>query len=97
MLQQLNRMTLSEFNIWYENLTQRIQQLDNAEIEGTKSTTNNEEMSLKDAAERLGLSPSALRQRIKHPKKPMPKDIVWIQERPGADIYVNCKQLEAHL
>lgn len=78
-----NTSVLSERVDW---LTNKIAQL---EIELAK-LTHDGWMTLAEAAERLpNKSVSALRQRIKHPTKPMPEGKVWRQEAKGYEIQIH--------
>ena len=43
-------------------------------------------LSLSETAKRLGKTVSAVRQRLKHPTKPMLKGYVWKQESLGCDL-----------
>lgn len=52
---------------------------------------------IEEAARKLGKSVSAIRQRLKHTRKPMPFDLVWKQEGPGCSIYVNVKKYREYL
>lgn len=46
------------------------------------------------AAKELGKSQSAVRQRIKHPTKPMPEGVVWKQDGKHCEIWVNVKNFK---
>lgn len=52
---------------------------------------------IEEAAKILGKSVSAIRQRMKHPRKPMPKGLVWKQDGPGCAIYVNARKYREYL
>lgn len=79
-----------------QNLQQRIDLLEQ-ELHALKGTAKEGWVSLTKAADEVGLSENALRQRIKKPQLPMPKGKVWKQQCKGAAIFVNLKELRKAL
>lgn len=49
------------------------------------------------ASKKLNKSVSAIRQRLKHPQKPMRKGHVWKQEDKGCAIFVNVKRFREQM
>lgn len=79
-----NAMTLAEQVRWLE------QKVIDLETE-LRKLTHNGWMSLAEAAKASNKSVSAIRQRIKHPKKPLPEGTVWRQEAKGHEIKVHLR------
>lgn len=76
-------MTLADQVRWLE------QKIITLETE-LRKLTHNGWMSLAEASEHIpGKTVSALRQRIKNPKKPMPEGVVWRQEAKGHEIQIH--------
>lgn len=76
-------MTLAEQVRWLEH------KIITLETE-LRKLTHNGWMSLAEASEHMpGKTVSALRQRIKNPKKPMPEGVVWRQEAKGHEIQIH--------
>ena len=66
----------------------RIDFLEN-EVRRLKNLEENCWMPISQAASSLGKSVDAVRQRLKHKKKPMPEGVVWKQDGPGCSISVH--------
>lgn len=74
-----------------ENLMQRIQLMEQ-EVSKLKDVDENKWITLKEAAQRLCKTPTAVRQKIKNPKNMMAENVVWKQKSAGAEILVNLKK-----
>ncbi|WP_371185652.1 hypothetical protein [Thalassotalea maritima] len=85
-----NYITLVEtINGLIERVTSLEAQLNNA--------VHDHWMVIDDAAKLLGQSVSAVRQRLRHPTKPMPQGKVWKQDGKGCRIYVNPKAFRKYM
>ena len=79
-----------------EDVLSRLTRLESTALSQSAKTEDGW-ITLEKAASVIGKSVTALRQRIKHPTKPLPKGRVWKQEVKGGTIYVNLKQLRNYL
>ncbi|MGO4891576.1 hypothetical protein [Flavobacterium sp. W21_SRS_FM6] len=75
-----------------ENLEQKILLMEKS-ISDLRNSDEDKWMSLKEAAGRVNKTTRALYQRIKDPKNLIPENKAWKQERPGAQMRVNLKEL----
>jgi DNA anti-recombination protein RmuC len=79
-----------------KSLQQKVGQLEKA-IQEHVNKSNEGWMTLAKAADEVGLTSSALRQKAKNKDKPLPEGKVWKQEYPKAAIYINLKELGAYI
>ncbi len=101
---QTKGQTMKDFSILtssLEDVMNKAERIDNAlqrialleeEVKILRGIAKEGWVSLERAANEIGKSPSAIRQRVKNPKKKMAKGKVWKQECRGADIYINLKE-----
>lgn len=82
-----NSMTAEEKMHWLLEQITRLQD----EVTNLKRNEENCWVTLTAAANTLGKSVSAVRQRLRHPIKPMPQGKVWKQEAKGCEIFINLK------
>jgi hypothetical protein len=89
--QHLMASTFSEVMTLPERMENLMEKMAIMEKELEKLRIANSEgwMSLQAASAPLKKTPDAIRQRLKHPTKPMPEVVVWKQEAKGYEIYVH--------
>ena len=88
-----NSMTVEEKMHW---LLEQISILQD-EVTNLKRGDENCWVQLAVAADILGKSSSAVRQRLRHPRKPMPEGKVWKQEAKGCEIFINLKNYRKYM
>lgn len=88
---ELMTSALTEFMTISQKLKSLVTRVEIIEKDYCQSIASRDEkwMSLKEAANILNKTPDAIRQRLKHPKKPMPEGVVWKQESKGCEIYLH--------
>ena len=77
-------------------LEEKVESLE-SKIEEMSVSQRGEWFPIAQAAEVLGKTVSALRQRLKHRTKPMKKGVVWKQADPGCESCVNIKKYQEYI
>ncbi|TKB43542.1 hypothetical protein [Thalassotalea mangrovi] len=86
-------MQVAEAIHWFQ---ERLVAMEN-ELAALKQVQSEGWMSLEQAAALLGKSVAAVRQRLKHEKKPMPEGKVWKQQGKGCAIYVHLSNYKKYM
>lgn len=79
-----------------KSLQQQVERMEKT-IEELKKQSNGGWVTLAKAANEVGLTASALRQKVKNKINPLEEDLVWKQENTNASIYINLKELGRYL